>query len=171
MSRGALLVVAVLAVACVALAKEDGRGWGDNIEWRTFADGLAESRSSGRPMMAIFHKSWCGACKNLKSNVNGNADFAALSANFVMVNIMDEPEADKKEHQPDGGYIPRVLFFDPATGEPRTDLYNKAGNPQYKFYYNSPAALLDGMRDALKAFSSPAPAAADAADKPTTHEL
>ena len=38
-------------------------GWGDGIEWVKFEDSAALSASTGKPVMVVIHKSWCGACK------------------------------------------------------------------------------------------------------------
>jgi protein-disulfide reductase (glutathione) len=80
---------------------------------------------------------------------------------FVMVNILDEKQADEEANQPDGSYIPRVLFYSPVDGKPDTKLYNEKGSPRYKFYYPSADDLLHGMQVA----------AAKYPPKPETKEL
>lgn len=34
-----------------------------------------------------------------------------LSKHFVMVNTMDKEEPKESKYEPDGGYIPRILFI------------------------------------------------------------
>lgn len=70
-----------------------------------------------------------------------------------MVNLMNEPEADLSKHTPDGSYIPRVIYYDPATGEPDYSVVNTRGSPEYKFFYHSERMLFEGMRHAKKVFS------------------
>lgn len=55
-------------------------------------------------------------------------------------------------YSPDGGYIPRILFLNSA-GEVQTDVFNKAGSDQYKFYYSDSGAVVKGMQDAAKHFA------------------
>ena len=97
-----------------------------------------------------------GACKNLKEAVAGKADkFVELSKDFVMVNIMDEDEAEMEQHTPDGSYIPRVIFYNPATGKADHSVYNKKVNPDYKFFYQNEKVLFEGMRNAKKVLTKP----------------
>ena len=92
----------------------------------------------------------------MKKDVKENPKrFIELSKNFVMVNIMDEPEADLSEHTPDGGYIPRVLFYNPETGAVDTTLYNKRGNPKYKYFYSSAKELCNGMQAVIDKLGVP----------------
>lgn len=42
----------------------------------------------------------------------------------------------QEEYQPDGGYIPRVMFAD-AQNKLKPDLYNPARADQYRYYYTS----------------------------------
>ena len=101
--------------------------------------------------MCLCVRSFSGACKALKEAVSKQAKkFVELSKDFVMVNIMDEKEADMDKHTPDGGYIPRVIFYDPVTGEPDHSVYNKRGSPSYKYFYQNDKELLNGMKEAKK---------------------
>jgi thiol-disulfide isomerase/thioredoxin len=60
-----LIVLLCVVLPAVSEGNELSRGWGDEIEWRIFQEGLEESQSRNKPMMVLFHKSWCGACKGV----------------------------------------------------------------------------------------------------------
>ena len=91
-SASLIVVVGCLLSVFVALAQENAlaRGFGDEIQWHSWSDGLAAAKESGRPIMLLLHKSWCGACKNLKPQFAASAEIKRLSAHFVMVNAEDK---------------------------------------------------------------------------------
>ena len=78
---------------CSALADSSAlaRGWGDNIDWVTYADALA----ADRPICVTLWATWCGACKNLRPKVAESKDIRELAAQFSMVNIEVEDEHAK----------------------------------------------------------------------------
>jgi protein-disulfide reductase (glutathione) len=85
-----VLLVAVLA-AVVAGSGSD-RGFNANIAWSNrLVDSLARATSEGRPAMVLIHKTWCGACKRLKS-VFEHPEIETLAREFVMVNLEDDEE-------------------------------------------------------------------------------
>eukprot|EP01116_Phalansterium_solitarium_P011864 TRINITY_DN27699_c0_g1_i1.p1 TRINITY_DN27699_c0_g1~~TRINITY_DN27699_c0_g1_i1.p1 ORF type:complete len:170 (-),score=27.25 TRINITY_DN27699_c0_g1_i1:98-577(-) len=147
-----LLAVALFGVAVNVVVASDGRGWGDNVNWRPYSEALAEAKAQNKGTMLIIWKSWCGACKNLKPLVAASSEFVELSSNFVMSNVGDDEEPSDSQFAPDGGYIPRILFLDPQ-GKVDTSIYNKRGSEKYKYYYSDASQILDAMREAAQKFS------------------
>jgi protein-disulfide reductase (glutathione) len=125
------VMILFLLAAVGAFAEQDlSNGMGSSINWVAWGDAKAVAAEQNKPIMLVIHKSWCGACKQLKPKFAASTDIAELSNNFVMVNTLDDDEPAEAAFKPDGGYIPRVLFLNPA-GEVLTEVQNKQGNPKY----------------------------------------
>ena len=161
--RFILSIVFVTAAAAEDLA----RGWGSDIPWVTLEAGLAESRASGKPLMLVIHKSWCGACKALRPQFESSSAIRDEMNNFVMVNTLDDEEPKDDKFKPGGaGYIPRILFLRPD-GSVMTEV--QSGNDQYKYFYGAPAGIAASMRvaaqkaaaDALEGAAPPPPPGED----------
>lgn len=130
--------------AAPRVATAPSHGFNDEIAWRSLEEGLAESKADGRPLMLVVHASWCGRCKELKPAFQ-QGRLAQLSDQFVMVNADQDLTPAVQGYAPDGTYIPRVLFFDPATGNPDPSL-NNPNRSRYHYYYG-PQDDLPGMME------------------------
>ncbi|CAF1130901.1 unnamed protein product, partial [Brachionus calyciflorus] len=110
------------------------RGFGDGINWMTLKS-TAEAEEK-KPFFILIHKTWCGACQNLKESLRDSIKFKELSELFHMINLEDEEEPEDDGYAPDGKYIPRLLFLD-NSGHLNEDLINENGNPKYKYFYSN----------------------------------
>ncbi|XP_030844733.1 thioredoxin domain-containing protein 12 [Strongylocentrotus purpuratus] len=146
-----LLIGTFLVVLGGVLAEDTkGRGLGEQYDWVTFEDGLKLAKENNKPMMLVIHKTWCGACKALKPKFAASEEILKLSSDFVMVNVEDDEEPEGSQFQPDGGYIPRILFLN-SDGVVQSDLINTLGNPQYKYFYSNALMVTEAMKSAVKA--------------------
>uniref|UniRef100_A0A8P4G724 Thioredoxin domain containing 12 (endoplasmic reticulum) n=1 Tax=Dicentrarchus labrax TaxID=13489 RepID=A0A8P4G724_DICLA len=114
-----------------------GKGFGDNIHWRTLDDGKKEAEL----MFPLYFTS------ALKPKFAESKDISELAHNFVMINLEDEEEPKDEAFSPDGGYIPRILFLDPS-GKVHPEITNRNGNPNYKYFYSSAEQVVSGMKEA-----------------------
>merc|ERR1711916_356240 len=141
---GTLLIVAACLAGRAVLAAADSRGFDDDIEWlNSIEEGKAASAETGKPLVVLIHKTWCGACKNLKRVFAGSSKVAEAAKDFVMVNLEDDEEPTSNEYKPDGGYIPRLFFHD-ADGEVDPDVVDP--NDRYRYFYASEDQLLDAFK-------------------------
>jgi len=149
----------VVIVLLVVVSGEDDdndsssldNGLGKHINWQRLDDGLALAKKEGKPLMLLIHKSWCGACKSLKPKFKESQKIAKLSPKFVMVNTMDDDEPPGDVYKPDGGYVPRLFFFDPE-GDLLGDVVNENGNPEYKYYYYDEVSIVTSMEKVAALF-------------------
>eukprot|EP01013_Petalomonas_cantuscygni_P038067 TRINITY_DN69081_c0_g1_i1.p2 TRINITY_DN69081_c0_g1~~TRINITY_DN69081_c0_g1_i1.p2 ORF type:complete len:161 (+),score=32.42 TRINITY_DN69081_c0_g1_i1:31-483(+) len=145
-----LPVVALFALSALSAAKKvGGRGFGDDYEWHDLAGGLEEAKKSGKPVMYMFHKSWCGACKNLAPRFAESAAVKEQASKFVMINLVDDEHPSDSKFEIDGGYIPRI-YFGRADGSIDASIYNEQGSPQYKYFFSDPNAIAATMGKAAK---------------------
>lgn len=57
-----------------------------------------------------------------------------LAKDFVMINVYDDDEkGDDPRWQPEGQYIPRIIFYDGLHGEVLKQI-NEQGNPKFKVW-------------------------------------
>ena len=145
-----LVLFAVLTAAGFATVASavGGRGFGDRYKWFTVEEGLQQAAATDKPAMVVIHKSWCGACKRLGPLFAESSELLKLSEEFVMINVHDDEEPAAPQYKPYGGYVPRILFFEP-NGDVRDDIINRDGNPQYKYFYTSAENVVSGMKNAL----------------------
>jgi len=129
-------------------------GWNDNINWVGSLEEMKEQiDATGKPGMVLIHKSWCGACKNLKPRFASSNEIEQASADFIMFNALDDDEPKDKSFSPDGGYIPRILFIDPNTKEVDASLTNP-GRDSYKYFYPDPNGIVAAMGKAKNKFAA-----------------
>ncbi|XP_012227694.2 thioredoxin domain-containing protein 12-like [Linepithema humile] len=140
----------------VSAAGDDlNHGFGQMYKWRNLQEGFQEAKVSRKPIFLLIHKPGCPTCEKLKPKFANAIRILDLSQHFVMVNIKKDeiPAQDEAKYQPDGTYVPRILFFTPD-GEFMEDVYNyhpKANN-EYKYFYSSTCQIIDSMVLALERF-------------------
>ncbi|WP_024276478.1 thioredoxin family protein [Hyphomicrobium sp. 802] len=156
-------MIRTLAAAVFALfaltASADARApayadeWnGAEINWRDARSGIYESAHTGRPVIMVFHATWCSVCKRFRQVFKDPAVVAA-SRDFVMILVdADQEKEVNGAFQPDGSYVPRTLFLD-SDGNVSDKLVGT--DPQYPHSVNvdSPAELLALMKKAHSVYN------------------
>lgn len=145
------------ALLIVAAGEEDkaggdssdlSNGWNDKIAWTTWSKALEKAKEEKKPILLLIHRTWCGACKSLKPKFAASKQIEELSSELLMVNSHDEKEFTEETFSPDGGYIPRVLFFD-YEGNHLKDIVQRTD--KYKYFHHDYPSIVEGMKKALKA--------------------
>ncbi len=128
-------------------------GFGEEIRWEPFDEGLARAKALGLPVMLVVHADWCPRCKELKASFF-DPKLTAVSRNFVMVNVDAdaEPRSQQAPYVPDGDYIPRVLFLD-REGQVDATLVN-ARRTTSRYFYTPADDLVGVMQRALSRHES-----------------
>jgi len=119
------------------------------IAWREHATGLAEARSSGKPVMLIMHAEWCGPCHNY-ARIFYAPEVVELARRFVMILVdSDRDQGANQRYATDGTYLPRTYFLDP-TGQHRTQL--AGDHPRFRYFFDQrdPRTTVAAMRLALQ---------------------
>lgn len=160
-SVGAVLLGLLVAVAMprAAAAAEPPMAdlWnGAQIDWRAVGPGIREATQTGKPLIMLFHASWCTSCKRYRT-VWKDPGVVAAAKDFVMVlvDVDTEPDANGA-FSPDGTYVPRTIFYTPE-GDVMSDMRGK--DPQYPHTIDldDPAELRALMQRASATGDAPAP--------------
>lgn len=162
----AVALLIAMPIVSSARAPDHADLWnGSEIDWRDPRSGIYEASQTGRPVIMLFHATWCSACKRFRA-VFKDPSIVEASRDFVM--ILVDADADKEVNgafAPDGTYVPRTLFID-SDGNISDQLVGKDPKFPHTIDIESPAELLSLMRRARDVFGMPGsnvapPASAD----------
>ncbi|XP_069816706.1 anterior gradient protein 3 [Dendropsophus ebraccatus] len=150
-----LILVTFSSNLAMALKKEIrypqtlSRGWGDEITWvQTYEEGLYNTKKSNKPLMVIHHLEDCQYCQALKKAFSESEEIQELAKeNFIMLNLMHETR--DKNLSPDGQYVPRIMFVDPALTV-RADITGRYSNRLYTYEPQDIPLLIQNMKKALR---------------------
>jgi protein-disulfide reductase (glutathione) len=152
LARAMALLAAVLVVGATAGAPRRAHAahdWNEGaIAWKSLDEGLALAKKEQKPLLLVVYTEWCPHCANY-AKVFHDSKVVEKAKQLVMVRLdQDTDKATAQKYAPDGGYIPRTLFFAPD-GTLAPDVH--APRPQYKYFYDEkdPASVLAGMDAAL----------------------
>ena len=163
----AALILLALPFSVLARTPNNAEEWnGAEINWRDARSGIYESAKTGRPVLMVFHATWCTVCKRFRQVFKDPAIVEA-SRDFVMILV----DADKEKEingafQPDGSYVPRTLFID-SQGNVSDKLVGS--DPQYPHSVDvdKPDELLALMKKASSVFDAPPASAPPVPDNRT----
>lgn len=145
----AVLAVAAPAGRAFARAPDHAEDWNaPAIAWQSIGDGIRESSRTGRPVIMVFHATWCPNCKRYRE-VFKDPEVVAAARDFVMVLIdADKDKVANGAFAPDGTYVPRTLFLS-SEGDVQSEIKSTM-DPQYPHSIDasSPAELVSLMKKA-----------------------
>ncbi len=158
-----LTIVLLLSMTATAISKDikkkeiQNLGFGEyDHHWQDCSLGRGEiaklSKKINKPVMWILFwlssgSGTCSACYHFQQSVVNQNEFQRLSKNFLMVNCEGKEIPDDSDFTLDGEYAPKILFTD-VNNVVRSDVYNKAGKKQYKYYYVDAVQLVPAMKEA-----------------------
>lgn len=109
----AALLLFVMPVAAGSRMPDLADAWnGAAINWRDTRSGIYESAHSGKPVIMVFHATWCGFCKKYRQ-VFKDPGVIDAAHDFVMILVdVDQEKSTNGAFSPDGTYVPRTVFLD-----------------------------------------------------------
>jgi len=148
-----LFLAAIVFVWAATFAYADApnianRWNGANIDWKTFHNGLAEARSTNKPILVVFHTTWCPHCRRYRRQFY-NRSVVKLSRSMVMVLVDRDTEADiNARYGAYGVYIPRTMVLSPR-GRLVSSLTGRYKDYPHLMDTDSPGDLQRMMKSAL----------------------
>jgi thiol:disulfide interchange protein len=129
---------------------------GAEIAWQDVGPGIRESTRTGKPVIMLFHASWCTSCKRYRQ-VWKDRGVVAASKDFVMilVDVDKDPDANGA-FSPDGTYVPRTIFYN-AEGDVMADIKGKDPEYPHTIDLDDPTELRTLMEKAAGKASSTRP--------------
>jgi len=118
------------------------------VTWKTSLQAAKQAAAvSGKPILLMFHASWCGPCREMEETTFHDAAVTKLLQGMVCVKLdVDHDETTAKAY--DVNSIPRVLLLPSAGGTPVMDTIG----------YQDAEQFADGLREALHLKPSASPA-------------
>ncbi|HEX2840028.1 thioredoxin family protein [Hyphomicrobium sp.] len=157
--RSVFAIVAALLVCAggFAAARQPNMAelWnGSQIDWREVGPGIQEASRTGKPVVMLFHASWCTSCKRYR-HVWKDPGVVAASKSFVMilVDVDKDPDANGA-FSPDGTYVPRTIFYT-AEGDVIPDAVGKDSEYPHTIDLDDPTELRTLMQKATGKTSAP----------------
>ena len=146
----ALMLISVAPIVATAEAKapEGAENWnGAQVNWRDLPSGVREATVTRKPVIMVFHATWCTACKQYRK-VFRDPEIVRATQDFVMILIdADKDKVANGAFAPDGTYVPRTLFLN-AEGDIQSSIRGKDPEFPHTIDIKQPNELLSLMRKA-----------------------
>lgn len=110
MNKNSLLFLTVVSVSIFLTCPAGGLGM--EINWKSYDEGMTESKKQGRKVFLHFMADWCGYCKKMDSvTFSDERVIAFLNTHFVAVRVNGDHEEKIREIYGVRGY-PDNRFLD-----------------------------------------------------------
>jgi protein-disulfide reductase (glutathione) len=121
----------------------------EQVDWMPYEKAVEASRATGRPLLLVFHTTWCPHCINYSWEFH-DPTVVRLSKDYVMVRVdRDERPELSNVYAVDGTYVPRTLVVE-SDGNIREDIAGGAEPYRYFLDEYDATALISVMEAGLK---------------------